>query len=215
MYCEITVKHRNRIDEVPFKALISRAFGNGITLPQAYGRSEVYKAQPEVSSICAFDSGSNCFVILRKVTNVRLSIFHFEGNNRNVTVTTMLEAMQDFIGELVAQLQLKTVNSAYRPGSVSVRLFEDNAKETGLLGARADFWSGFKKGFALKEIIPSLVALVSAALLLWFGLDSKQPLRTAICSLGVVVLFKLVETVGAYISKRDTIEWKLTRELVQ
>jgi hypothetical protein len=208
MYCEITVEHRQQIRVADLSRMME-SFENPIELSSAYNRSEFYRGSPPASSICAFESGPNCFVILRKVTDIRFSIYHLEGNGPRVTVPTMLEAVQAFAGELMAQLHLKTVASAYKPRSLTVKLFEDNGKETGLVGTQTNIWSVFKEKFALKEIVPSLVTFVTATLLLWRGLDNK-PLLAAIYSLAVVVFFKLVETLVAHLSKRGKIEWKLS-----
>jgi hypothetical protein len=209
MYSEITVEHREQVAEDVLKTLIAESFKNAIELAEAYSRSEVYQERTPPSSICAFESGPNCFVILRKVTDVRFSIYHFEGNDPTVTLPTMLEAVQEFVGEFMAQLSRKTRDPAYHPRKVTLRLFEDNANETGLVGTRANFWSVFKERFALKELLPPIATFVTAALLLWRGLNNT-PLWAAIYSFVVVVFFKLVETLAAHFSKRGRIEWKLS-----
>jgi hypothetical protein len=208
MYSEITVEHRETIGEEALKALIVESFKNSIDLGEAYDRTEVYQRRKPVS-ICAFESGPNCFVILRKVTDIRFSIYHFEGNHPTVTLPTMLEGVQEFVGELTALLNGKTVGPAYHPRKVTLRLFEDNANETGLVGTRANFWSVFKEKFALKELVPPVATFVTAALLLWRGLD-KKPLTAALYSLLVVVFFKLVETLSSHFSKRARVEWKFS-----
>ena len=121
----------------------------------------------------------------------------------------MLGAVEKFAAALVAQLRLKTVDRAYRSSSLAAKLFEDNGKETGLVGSRASLRSVFAERFTLKELLPSLVAFVTAALLFWLGLNDNKLLRAALYGLIVAVFFKLVEMLAAYLSKRGTIEWKL------
>ena len=128
MYSEITVEHRETIGEEASKALIVESFKNSIDLGEAYDRTEVYQRRKPVS-ICAFESGPNCFVILRKVTDIRFSIYHFEGNHPTVTLPTMLEGVQEFVGELTALLNGKTVGPAYHPRKVTLRLFEERERD--------------------------------------------------------------------------------------
>ncbi len=208
MFCEITVVHRREIGGEVLKSSLLQLFGNPIALPVAYDRSALYRIKPPASSICAFESSANCFVILRKVTNVHSSIYHLEGNGPSVTVPTMLQAVQEFSGELMAQLRRNNLGTGYKVRRLTARLFEDNGNETGLMGNPVTISSVFKEKFAWKEIATPLITFVTAALLFWRGLDNK-PLAAAGYSLGVVVLFTLVDAFVEYWSRGDKIEWKL------
>jgi hypothetical protein len=127
MYCEIMIQHRWAILPDRLEAAIRSSFGNTIPLDQAYARSALYRSRSPSISIFAFDLARNCFVILRKVSNVR-STFHLEGSDDTVGVDTMLDAVQEFADELAAIFR----RSDYRVRDLTVRLFEDNGRETGM-----------------------------------------------------------------------------------
>src|SRR5271156_1106965 len=110
MYCEIIVKHSRQIDAGALEAAIRAPFGNAVLILDAYRRSAIYKglvpplaphhAPPPPPSLFAFETGLNCFVIVRKV-NVVLSTYHLEGNTPVVSVETLLQAAQEFSGQLM------------------------------------------------------------------------------------------------------------------
>jgi hypothetical protein len=134
MYCEITVEHRQQINANGLRSLVTKSFGDPIALNVAYERSAIYHGRSDTRSICAIGSGSTCFVIVRKITMVRLSMYHLEGNDPRVPVPTLLQAVEDFSKELTTQLRRNTIGPAYQPRSLRVQLVEDNGKETGLIG---------------------------------------------------------------------------------
>jgi hypothetical protein len=65
------------------------------------------------------------------------------------------------------------------PHSLTVKLFEDNAKEAGLVGVPVTIASVVREKFAWNEIAPAVTTFVIAALLFWQGLDNR-PLLAAV-----------------------------------
>jgi hypothetical protein len=123
MYCEITVRHAKQIEAAGLESAIRAPFNNDISIPTAYARSSIYCAvAPPPVSLFAFDTVSNCFVIVRKV-NVRSSTYHLEGNAPVVSVETMLQAAEEFSGQLMSVLGGTGFRSPYRPRSLGVQLF--------------------------------------------------------------------------------------------
>ena len=55
------------------------------------------------------------------------------------------------------------------PHSLTVKLFEDNAKETGLVGVPLTIASVVREKFAWKEIATAVTTFVIAAPLFWQG----------------------------------------------
>ncbi len=208
MYCEITIRHRRPIKPDDLKSAIQQSFGNGIPLNQAYARSAIYGVMPPPASIFAFDLARNCFVILRKVSNVRFSTYHLEGTDRTVSVDTMLHAVQEFSEQITAELRGKTLGSDCRVRSLTVQLFEDNGRETGMEGKPVTLGSVFKEKFAWREIAPAVTAFATALLLIWRGLN-KEPKQAVFYSLLIVLVFALGDTVAGYWWGRDSMKWSL------
>ena len=208
MYCEITILHRGPIDEKLLAPSIVDVFKNPLDLAVAYARSAIYKnMNPAPLSLCAFQLESECFVIFRKVATVRYSMFHVEGNHPQVPVTTLLQAVQKFSRELMSQLRNSKLGRAYRPRELNVKLFEDNGKETGVVGEQVTMGSIIRAKFAWKEISPPLITFMTAVVLLWTRLDSR-PLPVAVYTLGVVAFFIMADTVAECWWRAGKIEWK-------
>jgi hypothetical protein len=145
MYCEIVVEHRKQIDANRLRLAVLQLFGNQLPLDEAYNRSAIYRVAAPRSSLCAFEVARNCFVILRKVSDIRLSTFHLEGSGPNVTVNTMLQEVQEFSNRLLSQLgRGGNTGSSYKVRNLSVRLFEDNGRETGVEGELVTLGAIFK-----------------------------------------------------------------------
>lgn len=200
------IQHRWAILPDRLEAAIRSSFGNTIPLDQAYARSALYRSRSPSISIFAFDLARNCFVILRKVSNVR-STFHLEGSDDTVGVDTMLDAVQEFADELAAIFR----RSDYRVRDLTVRLFEDNGRETGMEGRRATLASVFKQKFVWRETAPAVTAFVTGLLLLWLGFGTEG--RPAIfVSFLVVLVFTLGDAFAGYVWDGGTIRWKLGRD---
>jgi hypothetical protein len=109
-------------------------------------------------------------VILRKVSNVCFSTYHLEGGDSTVTVDTMLHAVQEFAEQLTAVLR----RFDCRVRRLTVQLFEDNGRETGMYGRPVTLASVFKQKFAWREIAPAVTGFVTALLLISLGLGAEQ-----------------------------------------
>ncbi len=72
-------------------------------------------------------------MIVRKV-NVQQSTHHLEGNTAVVSVETLLQAAQEFSSQLLKVLRDTLEGSAYKARTVTILLFEDNGRETGIQG---------------------------------------------------------------------------------
>jgi hypothetical protein len=208
MYCEITVGHRKQIDAAGLESVIRAPFNNDIPVATAYGRSAIYRAvAPPPVSLFAFDTVSNCFVIVRKV-NVRSSTYHLEGNAPVVSVETMLQAAEEFSGQLVSVLEKTSFRSPYRLRSLVVQLFEDNGRETGMQGRFNSFLALFKEQLGWTQIKSAFVPFVTAQLLIWRGLK-QEPLKASVYSLAIALVFALADASLAGWRGHGKIKWKL------
>jgi hypothetical protein len=209
MYCEIVVEHRKQIDANRLRLAVLQLFGNQLPLDEAYNRSAIYRVAAPRSSLCAFEVARNCFVILRKVSDIRLSTFHLEGSGPNVTVNTMLQEVQEFSNRLLSQLgRGGNTGSSYKVRNLSVRLFEDNGRETGVEGELVTLGAIFKGKFAWKEIAPAVITFFTALFLFWRGL-SDQSVKAAVASLLIVLVFTLVAVIAEKLHGRNRMNFKL------
>ena len=185
-FCEITVEHREPIKANVLAAMI-RSFGNTIPLSEAYARSSFYRLRPPRASILAFELG-NCFVILRKVSNVRCSIYHLEGSSITVSVGTMLQSVQELSKELARQLGRKAlISSDYKVRNLTARLFEDNGREAAIDGKPITIGSIFREKFAWREMVSPVTTFATALFLIWRRL-STEPAAAAFYSIVIVVV---------------------------
>ena len=211
VYCEIIVKHRGQIDPRDLKTAVRNSFGNSIELAEAYSRSAIYELSPPSDSICAFDLVRNCFVILRKVSNVSFSTFHLEGSNRTVTVDAMLHAVEEFSNQLTKVLSGGSLRSAYRSRDLTVQLFEDNGRQTGMDGKLVNLASVLRDKFDWKELAPPVTAFTTSMLLIWLGLK-KEAAMAIVYSLIIVLVFALGDAIVEYVWARATMVWRLRNE---
>lgn len=208
MYCEITVRHRKQIDAAGLESVIRSPFGNDVLVGTAYSRSAIYKsASPAPVSLFAFETVSNCFVIARKV-NVHSSTYHLEGNSAAVSVETMLQAAEEYSGQLISVLGKTEFRSPYKPRSLVVQVFEDNGRETGLEGRLSSYRALLKEQMGWAQIKSSIIPFVTAQLLIWRGLK-QEPIKASIYSLAIAIVFALVDAVLAGWHGHGKIRWKL------
>jgi hypothetical protein len=214
MYCEIIVKHGKRIDAGKLEGTVRVPFGNDVPILEAYRRSAIYKglvpplapplAPPPPPSLFAFETVLNCFVIVRRV-NVLLSTYHLEGNTSGVSAETLLQAAQEFSSQLMIVLE-DTVTC--RPRTLTVQLFEDNGRETGMRGELVTMSSVFLEEFSWKELKSSVIPVVTAVLLIWLGLK-QEPIKASLYSLLIALVFTLTQAGVRYWQGRGKIKWKL------
>jgi|SRR5271156_4398451 len=208
MYCEIEVKHRAPIAEGELQAAVCGSqLGAAIALADAYARSAIYSLASPKHSICAFETVRRCFVIVREV-NSRFSTYHIEGNNRAVSVQALLAAVQDFAGLLFPVLQAAPAGQAYRGISLTVQLFEDNGRETGIQGRLTTLSSILRERFAWASLRSSVIAFITSLVLIWQGLK-QEPRLAGIYSLAIVLLFTVLECAVSYFLDRGKMKWKL------
>jgi hypothetical protein len=208
MYCEITVKHKATITEAGLEnAVCHGQLGAAILLAGAYARSSIYRNNPPGHSVGAFETVRRCFVIVREV-NSRFSTFHIEGNIPAVTVESLLLAVQDFGGVLFPVLGRVPGGSAYQGDSLTVQLFEDNGRETGIEGKLVTVSSILRERFAWASLRSSVLAFFTSLLLIWRGLK-QEPLLAGVYSLAIVLVFTALESGVGYFLDRGKIKWKL------
>lgn len=211
VYCEILVKHRDVITEPGLETAIGKGrLGTDIPLATAYVMSAIYGPAPPPRSLFAFDVALNCFVIARKV-NDQTSTHHVEGNTRAVTVETLFQAAQQYSESLFRALRTSASGPAYRGRSLTGTLFEDNGRETGVEGKLVTLASTFRKKFQWSELRSTLLAFLTALVLIHYGLKEESP-KAAAASLIIALVFTLSEVFFAYYGARGRIEWKLRRQ---
>jgi hypothetical protein len=216
MYCEIFVKHRKRVDAAGLERAIRVPFDNDVTVAVAYGRSAIYQrlvpplapagAPPPPPSLFAFETVQNCFVIVRKV-NVLLSTYHLEGNTSAVPVETLLQAVQEFSGHLMGVLE-EAQAPAYRARTLTVVLFEDNGRETGMQGELITLSSVFGQEFSWKDLKSIVIPFITAGLLIWLGLKQER-IKVSIYTLVIALAFTLSQVAVGYWRGHGKIKWKL------
>jgi hypothetical protein len=207
MYCEVVVKHRAVITEQELQTALRGRLGASIELDDAYAMSALYRRHRPAHSLDAFETLGHCFVIVRKV-NSRFSTYHVEGNDAAVSVQTLLHSVQDFAGLLLPVLNTAPATPAEKARSLTVQLFEDNGRETGMEGKLITWSSTLSERFAWSSLRSDVIAFATAALLVWLGLK-KEPLKAAIYSFGFVLVLTLLESVVGYFLGRGKIKWKL------
>jgi drug/metabolite transporter (DMT)-like permease len=92
--------------------------------------------------------------------------------------------------------------------NLSVRLFEDNGRETGVEGELVTLGAIFKGKFAWKEIAPAVITFFTALFLFWRGL-SDQSVKAAVASLLIVLVFTLVAVIAEKLHGRNRMNFKL------
>jgi len=207
MYCEVIVEHK----EVVSAAGLERVIGNGrlgpeILLGTAYGMSAIYSLESPTRSLFAFEAARSCFVIARKV-NFRTSTYHIEGNSPAVSVETLFHAAREYSADLIAALR-EPPGNPYECRSLTVQLFEDNGRETGVEGKFVTLASVVREKFEWNELRSKVLEFVIAIILVYYGLD-KESSTAAIASLGLVLAFTAMEAFLSYYRGRGTISWKL------
>jgi hypothetical protein len=206
MYCEAFVRHKAVITEAELQKALQGRLGPDIALAAAYKMSALYSLVPPAHSIYAFETVRGCFVIVRRV-NSSFSTYHIEGTNRSVSVQTLLAAVQDFAGLLFPVLATAPATPAYQASSLTVQLFEDNGRETGLEGKLTTLSSVFREQFAWASLRSSVIAFATGLLLIWRGLK-QEPIKATIYSFAIVLIFTLLESTIGYILGRGKIKWK-------
>lgn len=207
MYCEVVVTHRAVITEQGLQTALRGRLGASIELDDAYEMSALYGPNHPAHSLEAFETVGRCFVIVRKV-NSRFSTYHVEGNDAAVSVQTLLRSVQDFASLLFPVLDTPPATPSERARSLTVQLFEDNGRETGMEGKLTTWSSVFGERFAWASLRSDVVAFTTAILLIWLGLK-QEPLKAAIYSFAFVLVFTLLESGIGYVLGHGKIKWKL------
>jgi len=121
----------------------------------------------------------------------------------------MLQEVQEFSNRLLSQLgRGGNTGSSYKVRNLSVRLFEDNGRETGVEGELVTLSAIFKGKFAWKEIAPAVITFFTALFLFWRGL-SDQSVKAAVASLLIVLVFTLVAVIAEKLHGRNRMNFKL------
>jgi hypothetical protein len=208
MYCEVVVKHRAVITEAGLQTALQGRLGVDILLTTAYGRSAIYRVAPPHHSVFAFETVRRCFVIVREV-NSRFSTYHIEGNTPAVSVESLLASVQDFASLLLPVLATAPAVPSDRASSLTVQLFEDNGRETGMEGKLTTLSSVFREQFSWTSLRSAVIAFATGLLLIWRGLKPEEPLKASIYSFVIVLIFTLLESSIGYLVGRGKIRWKL------
>jgi hypothetical protein len=204
MYCEIVAKHHKPVTLDELTKAIGEQLGKAISLESAYQSSAIYRQSPTRSSVLAFETVHNCFVILRSI-NYDFCTYHLEGNDPSVSLTTLFDAVQEFSSQLRGLFHASNYHAS--PG-LTIRLFEDNGRETSVQGKATTIRSVLGEKFAWKEVKSSAIQFVTALLLIWLGLR-QEPVRSAVYSVVIVVPFYLADAMVAWRRRRGKIDWQL------
>jgi hypothetical protein len=207
VYCEIYLKHARNVSAPELVAAL-RAQGLGTEIPfqQAYSWSRIYGSANPKSSLYAHETLQRCFVILRSL-NYDVSSFHLEGRENTVSIQTLLEVAQEYVGKQL----LPALRSAPKLDASlqAIKLFEDNGRETGLIGKTSTFSSIFVGQFGWSEIHSHIIVFVSAFLLLKLGHEGESLLAAGI-GLSIAVGYAILNGLLKYAWNRRRIRFELT-----
>jgi len=165
--------------------LRARNLGAEISVDEAYSRSELLRGVVPANRYFAHETVHHCFVILKDV-NFKRCTFHLEASDWFVSSATLLQVAQDYVMEQM----LPALKKEARVGAslLTVRLFEDNGRETGLEGRLRTFPQVLGEQLTTKEVPSHALTLVAAFLAFKFGFSHETPMA-ALIGLGVVVIF--------------------------
>jgi len=206
MFCEILVYHRKRIDGHRLAELLQKAdSGSPLAVQESYNLSSVYAGQDPYDSLSAHRVGHHCFAILQK-TNRNQSTFHVEAEP-NISVKTLLESVEDYSRSLQDDLRGPDCPRPYRLSRLVIRPFEDNFEESGFEGTLFTTAQAFKDTNFLHEAASKLATFFTTFTLVRLGL-TKDTIKAAELSLGIAVLFVLVELAVVYLRGHGRIKWQ-------
>jgi hypothetical protein len=206
MFCEIVVYHRKRIDGRRLAELLLKAdSGSPLAVEEAYGLSSVYGGQDPYGSLSAHRVGHHCFAILQK-TNRNQSTFHVEAEP-NISVKTLLESVEDYSRSLRDDLQAVDCPRSYRVSRLVIRPFENDFEESGFEGTLFTRAQAFKDTNFLHEASSKLATFFTTFGLVRLGL-TKDTVKAAELSLGIAVLFALIELAVVYLRGHGRIKWQ-------
>src|SRR5690348_1238953 len=137
MFCEIDIQYPRKLTpEELVPILRARNLGAEISVDEAYSRSELLRGVEPANRYFAHETLHHCFVILKDVNFTR-STFHLEASDRSVSTATLLQVAQEYVMEQL----LPALKKEAKVGAslLTVRLFEDNGRETGLDGRLRTF----------------------------------------------------------------------------
>jgi hypothetical protein len=113
-----------------------------------------------------------------------------------------------FCGLAIPSTRDSSGRAAYEGDSLTVQLFEDNGRETGIEGKLITVSSILRERFAWASLRSSVLAFITSLLLIWRGLK-QEPLLAGIYSFAIVLVFTVLETGISYFLERGKIGWKL------
>jgi len=210
VYCEIDIKHKpgsSFVAEDLLKAIRPPALGADMPLADAYAASRRYRSSPPSQSLFAQSTVRNCFVIARTISS-NVSTYHLEGLTPAVSAKTLLEASEIFTNQLLEKIK----HDPKTKGKLLViRLFEDTGYETGVEGQDLTWGRALKEQWSWKELQPKIIAALTAALIIYFGLDKRSLLWSSLVSLCFFLIFGVLEATLNYESNRDRIEFEVHR----
>ncbi|MGA8271980.1 MAG: hypothetical protein WB919_10525 [Candidatus Sulfotelmatobacter sp.] len=105
-------------------------------------------------------------------------------------------------------LQAAPAGQAYEGISLTVQLFEDNGRETGIAGKLTTLSSILRERFAWASLRSSVIAFLTSLALIWKGLK-QEPLMAGVYSFAIVLVFTMLECAVSYFLDRGKMKWKL------
>jgi hypothetical protein len=197
MYCEIDLKHSRNITGAELVSILrARGLGAEIAVSTAFSWSALLR-HSHPGGLFAHETFHRCFVILKSVT-YNLSTYHLEGRDNTVSAGTLLEVAQEYVmGQILPAL--KDAKLKARPWAV--RLFEDNGKETGLIGRLPRFKETFREQFNLNEIHSHVIVLFTAFFSLRLGMKTES-VTAAIVGLSVATIYAALNGTLKYLWNR-------------
>lgn len=204
MYCEIYLKHARNVSGAALVTFLkAQNLGQEMQLPQAYALSRIYRISPPQTSLYAHETLQRCFVILRSV-NYDVSSFHLDTREGSVSIETLLEVAEEYVAEQL--LPVLSGNPELKASLEAVKLFEDNGRETGLLGKLPGFMTLFLEQFERSEIHSHIIVLLSVFLLVRLG-NNQESLLSAGIGLAVALIYAVLNGSLKYVWNRRKIKF--------
>ncbi len=210
MFCEIEIDHRGRISEQELQSVLKGGnLGTEISLDEAYKMCPIYRDHPPRHSLFAHETVDNCFGIVLRL-NLQRSTYHLQGRKATVSTQTVLRAAEQYTKQLLKVFHDAPIASRISGSLLAIRLFEDDAKETGVEGQMVTLRSVLREKFAWGELRSTLIPFLTTLLLLRFGLKQDSP-KAAGVSVVIAFFFVITEVLFKYYRDRGKIMFEVKK----
>jgi len=200
MFCDIEVDYKKNIDKDQLQAALNPLIKTGIVdLAEAYKVSELLSRERPLDPLFAFRY-FGCIVIVLD-PSLKSVHYHLEGYGTAFNVGALFQTAEKFSREL---LEIK--NASYTVKRIGIQVKQGLGGETGIAGKVLSFWPAMQERISFKDLRGSLVTFVTALVLIWLGLSTALA-KAAYYSLGIALIYTVLEALIGYILSHGKIKW--------